>query len=80
LNVSKNFQNIDKQQNPYKRGLTMAPRNQTDFAVAIELPSVTDTAYRAMYEGKDNAVAALTRVMERQKLAQQIGPFIKYVR
>lgn len=37
------------------------------FATIAELPSLTDTAYLAMVEGRNNAVEALARVMKRRE-------------
>ena len=46
------------------------------FATATELPTLTDAGFAALQEGKDNAVLAIARMLERQKqryaLAEEI--------
>jgi hypothetical protein len=53
----------------------MLPTNCV-FATAIELPTLSDAGFLALQEGKGNAVAAIARLMERQKqryaLAEEI--------
>jgi hypothetical protein len=41
--------------------------NDNVFAVAIELPTLTDTGLQAMKEGKHNAVAAIARLLKKQE-------------
>lgn len=36
------------------------------FATATELPTLTDAGFAALQEGKDNAVLAIARAMQRQ--------------
>jgi hypothetical protein len=37
------------------------------FATAIELPTLNDANFVALQEGRNNAVAAIARMMERKK-------------
>jgi hypothetical protein len=37
------------------------------FATVIELPTLNDAGFVALQEGRNNAVAAIARMMERKK-------------
>jgi hypothetical protein len=37
------------------------------FATAYELPTLSDSGFIALQEGKTNAVAAIARMLDRQK-------------